>query len=225
MRVFAITGPISSSIKEFSQQFADKISLKVKVTILDESDFLMKEDEDVALAKNKLIPAEYDKNKPIDYEHLKTAISCQSGVVIVRGNYLFADESLRALFNVKVFVSADGDTCLANYLQDIKPTATTLEPVLEFYEKDIKIKNDEQISKLQKYADITIPEAKIKGPGVTLLLSSVEGLFPQESKYNFFTDPPAPPVLTGPEGSIGGVDAQPQEPDEGSASLPHQGAF
>lgn len=185
MRVFAITGPIGSSIKRFSQQLTDKIAEKVEVTIIDESDFLVltsddndKKDDEVT----KLIPVEYNKNRPIDYARLRMAISSQSGIVIVRGNYLFANESLRALFDVKVFVSADGDTCVANYLRDIKPTGTTVEPVLDFFEKDIKIKNDQQINPLEKYTDITIPEAKIGGPGMKVLLSSVDGLYPQLPK-------------------------------------------
>lgn len=187
MRVFAITGPIGSSINTFSKRFADKIDKKVEVTIIDESDFLiLTADDEKDNETTQLMPAEcskkYDKNRPIDYALLKTAISSQSGIVIVRGNYLFADESLRALFDVKVFLSADGDTCLANYLRDIKPIATLVTPVLDFFEKDIKLKNDQQINPLQKYTDITIPEASLDGPGMLLLLTSVDGLYPQLPK-------------------------------------------
>ncbi|WP_019217269.1 nucleoside/nucleotide kinase family protein [Legionella tunisiensis] len=183
MRVFAITGPIGSSIQKFSQQFAEKIAEKVDVTIIDESEFVvLTKDDEKDDEITKLIPAEYNKNSPIDYVRLKTTISSQSGIVIVRGNYLFADESLRAFFDVKVFVSTDGDTCMANYLKTIKPNATTVSPVLDFFETDIKIKNDQQINPLQKYTDITIPEAKLDGPGMMMLLSSVDGLYPQLPK-------------------------------------------
>ncbi|KTD04352.1 hypothetical protein [Legionella feeleii] len=142
MRVFAITGPIGSSIKKFSQQFADKIAEKIEVTIIDESNFLVltNDDDQKDDEVTKLIPVEYNKNRPIDYARLKEAISSQPGIVIVSGNYLFADESLRALFDVKVFVSAEGDTCLANYLKTIKPTATTVEPLLGFLRRILKSK-------------------------------------------------------------------------------------
>lgn len=206
MRVFAITGPIGSSIKKFSQQFADKIAEKIEVTIIDESNFLVltNDDDQKDDEVTKLIPVEYNKNRPIDYARLKEAISSQPGIVIVSGNYLFADESLRALFDVKVFVSADGDTCVANYLKTIKPTATTVEPVLDFFEKDIKVKNDQQINPLEKHTDITIPEGKLDGPAMMVLLTSVDRLYPQlpkevrgnKSQSFFFTPESGPKTKT-----------------------------
>ena len=80
-------------------------------------------------------------------------------VVIVDGILIFADERLRELFDIKIFVDTDADIrLLRRIVRDTKKRGRTLDSVLSQYRKTVKPMHDAFVEPSKKYADIIIPE-------------------------------------------------------------------
>ncbi len=80
-------------------------------------------------------------------------------VIIVEGILIFAEEALRKMFDIKLFVDTDADVrILRRILRDVKERGRTLESVVTQYLTTVKPMHEQFVEPSKKYADIIIPE-------------------------------------------------------------------
>lgn len=79
-------------------------------------------------------------------------------VVIVEGILIFNSETLRNLFDIKIFVHADADERLIRRIRrDITERGRDIEEVLNRYQDTLKPMHEQFIEPTKSYADIIIP--------------------------------------------------------------------
>ncbi|MDA3820949.1 MAG: uridine kinase [Candidatus Delongbacteria bacterium] len=80
-------------------------------------------------------------------------------VIIIEGILCLADEGLRDMMDLKVFVHADADDRLIRVInRDIVERGRSVNTVLERYEKTVKPSHLQFIEPTKKYADIIVPQ-------------------------------------------------------------------
>lgn len=80
-------------------------------------------------------------------------------VIIVEGIMALANEELRSLMDIKIFVDADADDRLIRVIQrDIIERGRTAEMVIDRYQKVLKPMHLEFIEPTKRYADLIVPQ-------------------------------------------------------------------
>ena len=80
-------------------------------------------------------------------------------VVIVEGILIFADESLRDLMDIRIFVDTDADVRLCRRIKrDVNKRGRSLESVLLQYQTTVKPMHEKHVEPSKKYANIVVPE-------------------------------------------------------------------
>ena len=80
-------------------------------------------------------------------------------VIIVEGILIFADEALRNLMDIKIFVDTDADVRLCRRIKrDVNKRGRTLESVLTQYQTTVKPMHEKYVEPSKKYADLVVPE-------------------------------------------------------------------
>ena len=80
-------------------------------------------------------------------------------VIIVEGILIFADEALRDLMDIKIFVDTDADVRLCRRIKrDVNKRGRSLESVLEQYQNTVKPMHEKYVEPSKKYADLVVPE-------------------------------------------------------------------
>ena len=80
-------------------------------------------------------------------------------VIIVEGILIFADEALRELMDVRIFVDTDADIRLCRRVKrDVNKRGRTLESVLTQYQQTVKPMHDKYVEPSKKYANLVVPE-------------------------------------------------------------------
>ena len=80
-------------------------------------------------------------------------------VIIVEGILIFADETLRDLMDIKIFVDTDADVRLCRRIKrDVNKRGRTLESVLTQYQTTVKPMHEKYVEPSKKYADLVVPE-------------------------------------------------------------------
>lgn len=96
-------------------------------------------------------------------------------VVIVEGILILADEGLRKMFDIKVFVDADADDRLGRVIQrDIAERGRSVQMVLERYHDTVKPSHLQFIEPSKRYADVIIPRGGENEVGIEVLVSIIE---------------------------------------------------
>ncbi|HLN54926.1 MAG TPA: uridine kinase [Bacteroidales bacterium] len=96
-------------------------------------------------------------------------------VVIVEGILILADEGLRKIMDIKVFVDADADDRLGRVIQrDIIERGRSVMTVLERYHDTVKPSHLQFIEPSKRYADIIIPGGGQNQVGIEVLVSIIE---------------------------------------------------
>jgi uridine kinase len=94
--------------------------------------------------------------------------------IIVEGILIFADQALRRLMDVKVYVDADDDTRFIRRLQrDLSERGRTMESVIEQYLATVKPMHLEFIEPTKRYADIIVPQGGHNEVAIGMLLSLI----------------------------------------------------
>ena len=97
--------------------------------------------------------------------------------IIVEGILIFADATLRALMDVKVFVDADDDTRFIRRLQrDITDRGRTVTSVIEQYLGTVKPMHLEFVEPSKRYADVIIPLGGHNTVAIDMLLTLIRSL-------------------------------------------------
>jgi uridine kinase len=96
-------------------------------------------------------------------------------VIIVDGILLFAEERLREMFDLKIFVDADADVRFIRRLQrDIEVRGRSLASVVEQYLSTVRPMHFEFVEPSKRYADVIIPRGGHNRTGVDLVVLTEE---------------------------------------------------
>ena len=80
-------------------------------------------------------------------------------VIIVEGILIFADEALRDLMDIRIFVDTDADVRLCRRIKrDVNKRGRSLESVLLQYQTTVKPMHEKYVEPSKKYANIGVPE-------------------------------------------------------------------
>jgi len=95
-----------------------------------------------------------------------------SRVIIVEGILIFADEELRKLMDIKIFVDTDADIRICRRIKrDVNKRGRSLESVIKQYQQTVKPMHEKHVEPSNKFADIIIPE----GGKNAVALEMIEG--------------------------------------------------
>ena len=80
-------------------------------------------------------------------------------VIIVEGILIFADESLRQLMDIKIFVDTDDDLRQCRRIKrDVNKRGRSLESVLTQYQTTVKPMHEKYVEPSKRFAHIVVPE-------------------------------------------------------------------
>jgi len=97
--------------------------------------------------------------------------------IIVDGLLIFAEQSLRDLMDIKVFVDADADSRLMRRLQrDIQERGRDLDSVLDQYKATVRPMHLEFVEPSKRWADVIIPRGGHNRVALDMLITKVRSL-------------------------------------------------
>lgn len=107
----------------------------------------------------------------ITCERLKETITIEPRhVLIVEGILCLADENLRNLMDVKVFVDCASDIRLSRVIRrDIMERGRNVEMVLDRYEKTVRPSHVQFIEPTKNFADIIVPQGGLNQKAIEIL--------------------------------------------------------
>ena len=98
-------------------------------------------------------------------------------VVILDGILILAEESLRELMDISVFVDADPDVRLMRRLErDIQERGRSVDSVLQQYGRTVRPMHLEFVEPSKRWADVIIPRGGHNRVAVDMLLSTVRSI-------------------------------------------------
>lgn len=107
-------------------------------------------------------------------KRLNTDIIKIGTCVIFEGILALYDETIRNLFDLKIFVDTPSDIRLIRRIQrDILERNRSLEHILKQYEESVIPSHDQFIEPTKKYADLIIPRGKDNTIAINMLVSTI----------------------------------------------------
>ena len=98
-----------------------------------------------------------------------------SDVVLVEGILVFSDRRVRDMFDIKVFVDADGDDRLIRVIsRDCIERGRTPQMVIERYERVLKPMHIQHIEPAKRYADLIVPQGGHNEVAINLLTDYIK---------------------------------------------------
>ena len=95
-------------------------------------------------------------------------------VVLVDGILLFADPTLREMFDLKIFVDTEADVRFIRRLRrDIGERGRALESVIEQYLKTVRPMHFEFVEPTKRYADVILPRGGQNTAGIEVIAASI----------------------------------------------------
>jgi uridine kinase len=96
-------------------------------------------------------------------------------VILVEGILIFAESTLRELFDVKIFVDTDADLRLIRRLQrDIAERGRTTESVIKQYMSTVRPMHLDFVEPSKRYADVIIPEGGFNAAALDMVVARIE---------------------------------------------------
>jgi uridine kinase len=103
------------------------------------------------------------------------------GVIMVEGILIYADPTLRQIFDVKIFVDTDADIRFIRRLQrDIAERGRTTETVINQYLGTVRPMHLDFVEPSKRYADIIIPEGGMNMVALDMVIARIEALLKVE---------------------------------------------
>ncbi len=88
-------------------------------------------------------------------------------VIVVEGILIFADEQLRQIMNLKIFVDTDADLRFIRRLRrDITERGRSVESVIDQYLHTVRLMHLEFVEPTKRYADLIIPDGGYEVPAL-----------------------------------------------------------
>jgi uridine kinase len=98
-------------------------------------------------------------------------------VILVEGLLIFAEASLRELFDVKIYVDADGDLRFIRRLRrDMAERGRSIEAVVDQYLGTVRPMHLEFVEPSKRYADVIIPEGGYNTVALDMVVARIEGM-------------------------------------------------
>ena len=98
-------------------------------------------------------------------------------VIMVDGILIFAEPTLRALFDVKIFVDTDSDIRFIRRLKrDIAERGRTADSVIDQYLKTVRPMHMEFVENSKRYADVIIPEGGFNAVAMDMVSARIAEL-------------------------------------------------
>ena len=108
----------------------------------------------------------------------RTVVVAPAPVVLVEGILVLADEALRRLFDLKIYVDTDADLRLARRMErDIRERNRSPESVLTQYLSTVRPMHMEFVEPSKRHADMIIPGGLRVG-AVATVIEMIRGRFP-----------------------------------------------
>ncbi|HMN10599.1 MAG TPA: uridine kinase [Gemmatimonadaceae bacterium] len=99
-------------------------------------------------------------------------------VIVVDGILLFADERLRELFDVKVFVDADADIRLVRRIRrDMARRGRPLEEILDQYLTTVRPMHLQFVEPSKRYADVIVPRGGHNAVAIEMIIAKIHRRF------------------------------------------------
>ncbi len=96
-------------------------------------------------------------------------------VIIVEGILIFADEELRKLMDIRIFVDTDADIRICRRIKrDVNKRGRSLESVIEQYRDTVKPMHEKYVEPSKKYADIVVPEGGKNYVALDIILGRIQ---------------------------------------------------
>jgi uridine kinase len=98
-------------------------------------------------------------------------------VILVEGILIFADEALRQLMDVKIYVDTYADIRFIRRLQrDIAERGRTMESVVHQYLATVRPMHEQFVEPSKRYADIIIPEGGFNEVAMDMIAARIKAL-------------------------------------------------
>ena len=134
-----------------------------------ETDLMVRQLEELRNGREILCPV-YDFT--VHNRSDETILIKPEKVIIVEGILIFADEALRNLMDIKIFVDTDADIRICRRIKrDVNKRGRSLESVILQYQQTVKPMHEKYVEPSKKYADIVVPE----GGKNLVALSMIQG--------------------------------------------------
>lgn len=126
-------------------------------------------------SKKSIIQPKYDFTI---HNRSKETIEVESRpIILVDGILIFADEHLRNLFDMKIYVDTDSDLRLARRLvRDVADRGRTFEEGIEQYLLNVKPMHDQFVEPSKRFADIIVPEGGFNIVATDMITSQIQSL-------------------------------------------------
>lgn len=103
-------------------------------------------------------------------------------VIVLEGILVLADELLRKVMDIKVFVDTDADVrVLRRISRDLNERGRTIESVYAQYLETVKPMHEAFIEPSKRHADLIVPEGGENEIAISLLASRIEQSIPQHA--------------------------------------------
>lgn len=100
-----------------------------------------------------------------------------SPVILVEGILIFADEALRDLMDIKIYVETDADIrFIRRLMRDIHERKRTVESVVEQYQATVRPMHLHFVEPSKRYADLIIPEGGYNEVAIEMVIGRIETL-------------------------------------------------
>lgn len=133
--------------------------------------------KDLKMGKTIQMP-QYDytvHNRKKDFIELKA-----DKIIILEGILILAEESIRDLLDIKVFVDTDADVrIIRRILRDIKERSRSLESIILQYMSTVRPAHLQFVEPSKRYADIIIPEGGYNKVAIDLLVTKIKNVLSQ----------------------------------------------
>ena len=104
-------------------------------------------------------------------------------VIIVEGILIFADEALRDLMDIKIFVDTDADVRLCRRIKrDVNKRGRSLESVLTQYQTTVKPMHEKYVEPSKKYADLVVPEGGKNFVALDMIMDRIQRHLNEQSE-------------------------------------------
>lgn len=98
-------------------------------------------------------------------------------VILVEGILVLADEALRKLLNIKIYVDIDSDIRIIRRLRrDVLERGRSLDHVLSQYVETVRPMHQQYIEPTRRFADIVIPEGGNNRVAMDMLITKIQAL-------------------------------------------------
>ena len=105
----------------------------------------------------------------------ETMLIAPTGVILVEGILILADERLRSQMDVKIYVDTDADVrILRRVVRDVKQRGRSLESVVTQFLTTVKPMHEQYVEPSRRYADIIVPEGGRNAVALDMLVRRVE---------------------------------------------------